>query len=205
MSDTVDPADRILPSQGKVMVAGRWLRRLFTALLALDLAALIFVALFALLVEALIHLPPAHFVGANQLCAVKACIHTTVIDHGRAVPLISDKSVYYMVVLILSNLAPLLVIWRLRALCGLYEKGVVFSRQNVRHIRWIGLGLLAWAASPTAGHLLLTPFDADLNGDFKALTDWGQICVLLIAAVAFLAAQIMQMGREIDEEQRQFI
>jgi hypothetical protein len=101
------------------------------------------------------------------------------------------------------RLAPAILIFHhLRALFALYGRGVVFARENAAHILWIGVWLVAHAADPFLCHLALGA--AGLEVDHR-WAHFGSLQELGLGALVFVVAQVMQVGREIEEEREQFV
>lgn len=89
----------------------------------------------------------------------------------------------------------------LRALFGAYAGGVVFARGNAVHLKRIGLWLVMWPAAKLAANLL---FRAAGGTD----TAWAQplfLYALLLGLIVFAIAQVMEFGREIEQERDSFV
>jgi hypothetical protein len=98
---------------------------------------------------------------------------------------------------------PMLVLfWNLRRLFGLYSRGVVFARENAVCLKWAGVALAADAAAPFTAHglLQLTGFAVDQHWlHFYSLQE------LVLGGIVYVIAQVMEVGREIEDERSQFV
>ena len=95
-----------------------------------------------------------------------------------------------------------MIFWNLRQLFLLYGRGVVFSEANARRIKQIGLWLAANAIAPlisvsTLSALHMAVDHAWFHGD--------TIPELVLGGVVYVIAQVMEVGRQIEEEQGQFV
>lgn len=103
----------------------------------------------------------------------------------------------------LINFAPVsAILWGLRHLFGLYARGVVFSAENARCIRWIGIALIANAIAPGLGVLFLTSVHLVVDHQWLHASSLQE---LVLGAIVYVIALVMQVGHEIEDEQRQFI
>ena len=95
-----------------------------------------------------------------------------------------------------------MVFWNLRRLFGLYGRGVVFSEANARLIKHIGLWLVANALAPllTTNILAVLHMQIDQNW-FHADT----IPKIILGGVVYVIGMVMEVGRQIEEEQGQFV
>jgi hypothetical protein len=99
--------------------------------------------------------------------------------------------------------APVLMIfWSLRQLFTLYGRGVVFARENAIHIKWIGACLGIHAAAPLAGVLFLRATGLVID---QAWMHGYSLQELILGGIVYVIAQVMQVGREIEEERSQFV
>jgi magnesium-transporting ATPase (P-type) len=83
-------------------------------------------------------------------------------------------------------------------LFGLYEKGIIFAKENVQHISAIGKALLCWFLAELLidyGTITLSEFAKGPTGINLDLSS------LLIGATIFLFARVMDEGRKLREEQ----
>jgi hypothetical protein len=103
----------------------------------------------------------------------------------------------------LLNAAPVLVMfWSLRQLFGLYGKGVVFARENAILIKWIGAGLVAHAAAPGLGVLFLSAVHQVIDHRWMHAASLQE---LVLGGIVYVIAEVMQVGRELEEERSQFV
>ena len=195
-----------LAAHQRVRAAGRLFKRLFTVLLAINAGSQVLLALLTLLFVTVIWTLGLHLAGPDLVCN-RSCLKTVTV-HGGGLALFAHPPatiLLYSGVIIGHAVPSVLILWRLRALCRLYEQGVVFSRDNVRHIRWIGAWLIVWAACPSLAHWILSAARADIKGYYAGWAGPAQLDFLVIGAVVFLVAQVMQAGGEIEEDRSTFI
>jgi len=95
-----------------------------------------------------------------------------------------------------------LLFWSLRRLFGLYAKGVVFARDNARSLKLVGAALIVIALAPWLGHTFLSSLHLAVD---QAWLHGSSLQELVLGAVVYVIAQVMQLGRELEEEQRQFV
>jgi hypothetical protein len=95
----------------------------------------------------------------------------------------------------------ILVVAHLRGLFALYAEGIVFAQENAWRIRRIGLWLIAWAAAPTAGHLLVTAAGILDRGWLRA----SSVHALILGVLLLVIAQVMELGRQIEQERSEFV
>jgi hypothetical protein len=88
------------------------------------------------------------------------------------------------------------------ALFGLYAQGVVFDRRNARRIRDTGLWLIADGALPFVCHLVLSSAGLEIDHRWAHL---GSLQELILGAVVVVIAEVMHVGREIEEDRSQFV
>ena len=90
----------------------------------------------------------------------------------------------------------------LRALFQLYGDAEVFTERTARLIRWMGIWLVVDAAAPLACHLALSATGYEIDG---AWAHMAAIQELVLGAVVFVIALVMQAGREIEEDREGFV
>lgn len=99
--------------------------------------------------------------------------------------------------------APVLAILHYaRRLFQLYAKGVVFAPANARLIKCMAAGLAAYAFAPFAANR--TIFLAGLTNDpvwFHA----DEVLALVFAALAYVVADVMEFGHEIESDRDGFV
>jgi hypothetical protein len=103
----------------------------------------------------------------------------------------------------LINFIPVLVLFlSLRRLFGLYAQGEVFGAENARCIRWIGISLVANAIAPGLGVLFLTSLNLVIDHQWVHASSLQE---LILGAIVYVIAQVMQVGRELEEEKEQIV
>lgn len=103
---------------------------------------------------------------------------------------------------LINFIPPLMIFFFTRRLFGLYAQGQVFSRQNARCIQWIGVALVANAIAPGLGVLFLTRLHLVIDHNWMHASSLQE---LILGGVVYVIAQVMQVGREIEEERSQII
>lgn len=103
----------------------------------------------------------------------------------------------------LLNAAPLVVLfWSLHRLFAAYARGVVFAPENARRIKHIGAALIVMAIAPWLGHAVLSGLHLAID---QAWAHASSLEELVLGAIVYVIAQVMQLGREIEEERSQFV
>ena len=96
----------------------------------------------------------------------------------------------------------LMIVWNLRALFGLYGRGVVFAADNARLIKHIGVWLVLTALGPLVSVSVLSALHLVVD---HAWFHGDTIPKIVLGAVVYVIAMVMEVGREIEEEQGQFV
>lgn len=96
----------------------------------------------------------------------------------------------------------IMLFWSVRALFGLYAEGRVFSPANGRSFSRIGGWLCAYALSPFLCHLALsaTGYEIDKNWAHMA-----SVQAFVLGLLVLVIGQVMQVGREIEEDREAFV
>jgi hypothetical protein len=96
----------------------------------------------------------------------------------------------------------LMIFWSLRALFAGYARGEVFSTDAARRFGRVGAWLCAYAVSPFLCHLFLaaTRYEIDKNWAHMA-----SLQALVLGLMVFVIGQVMQVGREIEEDREAFV
>jgi hypothetical protein len=103
----------------------------------------------------------------------------------------------------LLNAVPIfLLFWSLRRLFGLYAKGVVFAQDNARSLKHVGAALIVMAVAPWLGHTVLSSLHLAID---QAWMHASSLQELVLGAMVYVIAQVMQVGRELEDEQRQIV
>jgi len=108
----------------------------------------------------------------------------------------------YAATLILDTAPVLFALVNLRGLLRLYAAGVVFAAENGLRIKRVALGLVAYAVAPFLGHELvaLAGYGVDVAW-FHA----SGVQALVLGAVLFVIAQVMEVGRDIEQDRDGFV
>jgi hypothetical protein len=103
---------------------------------------------------------------------------------------------------VLLAMAPvLLILWHLRGLFSLYAAGIVFARENARHLKHAGIALAAFPFVKFAASMIFRVAGGPDQVWFRP----GLLLALVAGAVIFVIAQVMEFGHEIEEEKDSFI
>jgi hypothetical protein len=125
---------------------------------------------------------PPHYVAVSAMPVVQRLAHVPV-GLLHAVPTV-------------------LLFWSLRRLFGLYAKGVVFAPENARSLKHVGAALIVIAVAPWLGHTFLNSLHLAID---QAWMHGSSIQELILGAIVYVIAQVMQLGRELEEERSQFV
>jgi hypothetical protein len=100
------------------------------------------------------------------------------------------------------GLAPIFfVFWHLRRLFRLYAAGIVFAQKNALHLKHVGLWLVAY---PFANFISNMVFRLAGGTDHSWLHA-SDIEALVLGLIVFAIAQVMEFGRDIEQEKDSFI
>jgi Protein of unknown function (DUF2975) len=92
------------------------------------------------------------------------------------------------------------VLFHLRQLFALYSRGVVFSADNIRHIKRFGLWLvIAAIAVSGSGHLFHS-----ITGQHPRETA-NEAMAFIYGGMTYVVARVMELGRQADEERKEFV
>jgi hypothetical protein len=95
-----------------------------------------------------------------------------------------------------------ILFWSLKSLFGAYAQGVVFPPQNARRIKHIGAALAVSAVAPFLGFTFLNSLGLAIDHSWA---HGASLQELVLGVMVYVIAQVMQLGRELEEEQRQFV
>ncbi|MGR4863430.1 DUF2975 domain-containing protein [Caulobacter sp. LARHSG274] len=180
------------PAQRRVRLGSRGLEILFTALFGL--CVLVALAAFATMLfykGELVRIGPDNcYIGEGPANSVAF----------GSLPLI--HRLVYVLVGVVRATPIIMIFWSLRGLFRLYARGQVFAPANAAQFRRIGVWLCVYALSPFACHLFLsaTGYEIDKN--------WAHMASLqafVLGLLVFVIGQVMQVGREIEEDREAFI
>ncbi len=93
-----------------------------------------------------------------------------------------------------------LVIFHLRQLFALYSRGVVFSEDNIRHIKRFGLWLVVAAVVVNgSGRVFFIVTGQHAHDTANAAM------ALIYGGMTYVIARVMELGRQADEERKEFV
>ena len=93
------------------------------------------------------------------------------------------------------------ICWHLRGLFGLYAKGIVFARENAAHLKRIGVWLVVYPFAKFAANMLFRL----AGGTDKAWFRGELVDALILGVIVFAIAQVMEFGREIEQDSAEII
>jgi len=96
----------------------------------------------------------------------------------------------------------ILVLANLRGLFRLYAAGTVFARENAHYVKHMGLWLLAYAVAPFLSVQLLILIDCAVD---RAWFHVVEIQALVLGGILLVIAQVMEAGREIEQDRDGFV
>ncbi len=180
------------PAQRRVRLGSRALAWLFTALLALSCAILLAALITMLFYKGeLVRIGPDNcYIGEGPPNSVAF----------GSLPLV-HRLIYCLVGGVRAT--PIIMLfWSARGLFRLYARGYVFAPANAAQFRRIGVWLCAYALSPFVCHLFLaaTGYEIDRNWAHMA-----SVQAFVLGLLVFVIGQVMQVGREIEEDREAFV
>ncbi|HEX2815553.1 MAG TPA: DUF2975 domain-containing protein [Phenylobacterium sp.] len=113
-----------------------------------------------------------------------------------------DQRLAYVPDVIVRAIPSIYLFWCLRSLFRLYGQGQVFTARNATLIKAMGVCLIADAALPFLCHLVLSATGYEID---KAWAHMAAVQELVLGAVVFVIALVMQAGREIEEDREGFV
>jgi hypothetical protein len=192
--DISPPAPASTPSFRRIRAASRGFEILFAVLFA----ALIALAAFSLWVI-------YFYKGTMLAVGPRGGIFTTGVLPSDFVPFFTwrlDQRLAYTVVVVVRAVPTIYLFWCLRSLFRLYGRGEVFTSRTASLIQAMGACLVADAAMPFLCHLVLSATGYEID---KAWAHMAAVQELVLGAVVFVIALVMQAGREIEEDREGFV
>lgn len=179
-------------AQRRVRLGSRGLVWLFTGLLVLSTAILVAALLTMLFYKGeLVRIGPDNcYIGKGPPNSVAF----------GSLPL--PHRLIYCLVGIVRATPIIMLFWSLRSLFRLYARGRVFARENGQTFSRIGGWLCAYALSPFVCHLFLsaTGYEIDKNWAHMA-----SVQAFVLGLLVLVIGQVMQVGREIEEDREAFV
>ena len=192
--DLAPPRPATVPSFRKIRAASRGFEWLFAVLFAASVA----LAVFSLWII-------YFYKGTMIAIGPRGGILTTSPLPPDFVPFYTwrwDQGLVYAVDVIVRALPTLGLFWFLRSLFRLYGQGEVFTARTARLIQLMGVCLIADAALPFLCHLVLSATGYEID---KLWAHMAAVQELVLGAVVFVIALVMQAGREIEEDREGFV
>ncbi len=192
--DIAPPLAAPTPSFRKIRTASRALEVLFTILCVMSVA----LAVFSLWVI-------FFYKGAMLAVGPRGGLFTTGPLPSDFVPFYRwrlDQKLAYVPVVIVRGLPSTILFWALRELFRLYGRGQVFAAQNAKLIKVMGICLIADAAAPFLCHVVLSATGYEID---KMWAHMAAPQELVLGAVVYVIALVMQAGHEIEEDREGFV
>jgi hypothetical protein len=192
--DIAPPRPAPTPSFRKIRAASRGFELLFTVLFAV-FVLLAMASLWILL----------FYQGDHILIGARGGLLTTAPPPPDFIPFRDwrlDQKLAYVPDVIVRALPSIFLFWNLRELFRLYGQGKVFTARNARLIQGMGVCLIADAALPFLCHLVLSATGYEID---KMWAHLAAVQELILGAVVFVIALVMQAGHEIEEDREGFI
>jgi hypothetical protein len=192
--DISPPRPAPTPSYRKIRAASRAFELLFAGLFATFIALAIF-SLWVLF----------FYKGTMIAVGPRGGILTTGPLPADFVPFYTwrwDQRLVYAVDVVIRALPTLGLFWSLRSLFRLYGQGEVFTGRTARLIQLMGVCLVVDAALPFLCHLVLSATGYEID---KLWAHMAAVQELVLGAVVFVIALVMQAGREIEEDREGFV
>ena len=106
-----------------------------------------------------------------------------------------------LVDIVLASLPAFFICWHLRGLFKLYASGIVFARENAAHLKRVGLWLLLYPIARFVANMIFQL----AGGTDRAWFRGELIDALILGAIVFAIAQVMEFGREIEQDRAEII
>ncbi len=103
--------------------------------------------------------------------------------------------------IVIASLPVFFVCLHLRGLFRLYAAGIVFARENAQHLKRIGLWLLIYPFAKFAANMIFR----FAGGTDKTWFHGELVDALILGAIVFVIAQVMEFGREIEQDRAEII
>ncbi|HEY3951126.1 DUF2975 domain-containing protein [Phenylobacterium sp.] len=192
--DIAPPRPAPSPSVRKIRGTSRAFEVLFTALCALNVAFVIFSlwVIFFYRGENFAVGPRGGLITSEPLPPDFVPFHTWRLAQKLA----------YVPDVIVRGLPVIVLFWALRELFRLYGRSQVFTARNAQLIQIMGVCLIADAAAPFLCHLVLSATGYEIDKMWAHMTSVQE---LILGAVVFVIALVMQAGHEIEEDREGFI
>jgi hypothetical protein len=192
--DIAPPRPAATPSYRKIRAASRGFELLFAGLFG----AFILLAIFSLWVL-------FFYQGTMIAVGPRGGILTTAPLPPDFVPFYTwrfDQRLVYAVDVIVRAAPTIYLFWCLRSLFRRYGQGEVFTDRTARLIQLMGVCLVLDAALPFLCHLVLSATGYEID---KLWAHMAAVQELVLGAVVFVIALVMQAGREIEEDREGFV
>lgn len=195
---TIDLGDRTPSgSEQRMRILSRGLVWVFNALLLFVMATVLVAFIVSLFLPAYVE------IGANGGELALDKFSPSTLDPGMtwlaALPL--SARIAGIADVVIMSLPLVFVVLNLRGLFRLYAAGVVFARANAQRLKRIGLWLVVYSFAKFAANMLFQAFGGPDRAWYTSLLFFS----LLLGAIVFVIAQVMEMGHEIERERSGFI
>lgn len=103
--------------------------------------------------------------------------------------------------IVLASLPAFFICWHLRGLFRLYADGIVFARENAQHLKRVGLWLVLYPFARFAANMIFR-----LAGGTDTAWFRGELIdAVILGAIVFAIARVMELGREIEQDSAEII
>jgi len=179
-------------AERRIRITSRGLAMMFTILLAAFalIMAVGFIAMIFYTGEYLRIGPEGCYIGGGPANSIAF----------GALPL--QHRLIYVVVGIVRYTPVLMLFWHLRSLFRLYARGETFSRGAGVTFSRIGGWLCVYAVSPLVCHIALSATGYEVD---KAWLHMASVQAFILGLLVFVIGQVMQVGREIQEDREGFV
>lgn len=180
------------PAQRRVRIGSGWIAGLFTGLFALS-AVILLVAIATML----FYRGEWVRIGPDNCYIGEAPANTVAFS---SLPLV--HRLVYVLVGVVRATPILMLFWSLRALFRHYAGGEVFTRAAAVRFGRIGAWLCAYAVSPFLCHLALSASGYEIDKNWAHM---ASLQAFILGLLVFVIGQVMQVGREIEEDREAFV
>lgn len=189
-AETVRPAET--QAQRRVRLGSRALAWLFTGLTTLSGALLV-----TALITMIFYKGELVRIGPDN-CYIGEAPTNTVAFGSLPLP----HRLIYCLVGIVRATPIIMLFWSLRSLFGLYAKGQIFTPRNGKSFSLTGGWLCAYALSPFVCHLFLSRSGYEIDKNWAHM---ASLQAFVLGLLVLVIGQVMQVGREIEEDREAFV
>ncbi|HLZ65340.1 MAG TPA: DUF2975 domain-containing protein [Aliidongia sp.] len=195
MTSSLGQADR--PIHRRIQARSRIFASVFTGLLWLVTAITALLVLATLFYTG--HNVLVNAEGVDIILGAAPVVPANAVSLGQLATRLRIGSVFALIV----QFGPaILVLANLRGLFRLYAAGTVFAWENSNHIKRIGRWLVAYAVAPFVSVQLLILADCAVDRTWFHMVE---VQALVLGGILLVIAQVMEAGREIEQDRDGFV